>query len=164
MPLVLHPVGIIRDGLPPPGSDKPWPADSCEVESRIDVFPEFADALDGLDGFSHLFVLSHLDRQKEGATGLLRVSPWLHHGGRVPTQDIREVGVFATDSSARPNPIGLTLVKLVRREGDTLIVRGIDLYDGTPVLDLKPYRSDYKAERHVIPTWAAEGDPERQPL
>jgi len=110
---------------------------------RIKVFPQYADALDSLEGFSYL------DRQREGATGLLRVRPRRHHGGRVPAEDIPEVGVFATDSPARPNPIGLTLVKLVRRDGNILVVQGLDLYDGTPVFDLKPYRADYEARRGI---------------
>ncbi len=162
--LAVHPIGIVHGGLPPPESGESWPKECREVEGHLEVFPEYVEALDGLEGFSHLFVLSYLDRQHEGATGLLRVRPRRHHGGRVPAENIPEVGVFATDSPARPNPIGLTLVKLVRREGNVLVVRGLDLYDGTPVLDLKPYRADYKAERHAIPEWAAEHDPEREPL
>jgi tRNA-Thr(GGU) m(6)t(6)A37 methyltransferase TsaA len=120
--------------------------------------------LDGVEGFSHLLVLSYLDRQREGAQGLLRVRPRRHRSETVSTDRIPEVGVFATDSPARPNPIGLTLVRLVRREGNILLVQGLDLFDGTPVLDLKPYRADYKAERHAFPEWAAEHDPEREPL
>ncbi|HYM39408.1 MAG TPA: tRNA (N6-threonylcarbamoyladenosine(37)-N6)-methyltransferase TrmO [Thermoplasmata archaeon] len=164
MSLTLQPVGVVHGGLPPPGSDKPRPTDFSELEGRIEVFPEYAPALDGIDGFSHLFILSHLDRQKAGGKGLLRVSPRLHRGSDVPVEKAPEVGVFATDSPARPNPIGLTLVRLVARQGNVLIVQGVDVYDGTPVLDLKPYRADYKAERHVVPRWATEGDPERNPL
>ena len=160
----VHPIGVGHGGLPPPGSDKPWPTDFREVEGRVEVFPEYADALDGLEGFSHLFVLSHLDRVREDARGSLRVNPRLHYRGPTPSKDLGEAGVFATDSSARPNPIGLTLVKLVKREGNVLVIRGIDLYDGTPVLDLKPCRAGYKAERHTIPAWTAEGDQERKPL
>ena len=162
--LAVHPIGVVHGGLPPPDSGKARPKDARTIEGQIEVYPEYAEALDGLEGFSHVFVLSHLDRQREGATGLLRVRPRRHRGGRVPAENIPEVGVFATDSPARPNPIGLTLVNLVRREGNVLVVRGLDLYDGTPVLDLKPYRADYKAERHTIPTWVAEHDPEREPL
>ncbi len=164
MSLVVKPVGIVRGGLPPPDSGTPRPETTREVQGRIEVFPEFVSALDGLEGFTHVFVLSHLDRPRQGAAGLLRVRPRRHHDRPVPEEHIPEVGVFATDSPARPNPIGLTLVRLVRREGNALIVRGLDLYDGTPVLDLKPYRMDYKAEGHAVPLWAAEHDPEREPL
>jgi tRNA-Thr(GGU) m(6)t(6)A37 methyltransferase TsaA len=154
----------VRGGLPLPNSGKPRPETTRGIEGRIEVFPEYGEALDAVEGFSHLFVLSHLDRPREGAKGLLRVRPRRHPGGPVPAEDIPEVGVFATDSPARPNPIGLTLVKLVRREGNVLVVQGLDLYDGTTVLDLKPYRADYRAEHHTIPAWAAEHDPEREPL
>lgn len=164
MSLVARPIGIVRGGLPLPNSGKPRPEDVREVEGRIEVFAEYADALDGVEGFSHLFVLSYLDRQREGGKGLLRVRPRRHRGGPVPAEGIPEVGVFATDSPARPNPIGLTLVKLVGREGNVLVVRGLDLFDGTPVLDIKPYRADYEVERHTMPAWAAEHDPEREPL
>jgi tRNA (adenine37-N6)-methyltransferase len=160
----VHPIGVVRGGLPPPDTGKARPADAREVEGRIEVFPEYAAALDGVDGFSHLFVLSYLDRQHEGAAGLLRVRPRRHRGGTVRAGDIPEVGVFATDSPARPNPIGLTLVALIRREGNVLSVRGLDLYDGTPVLDLKPYRADYAAHNHAFPGWATEHDPERKAL
>ncbi len=164
MSLTLQPIGVVHGGLPPPGSDQPRPTAFSELEGRVEVFPDFAPALDGIEGFSHLFILSHLDRQKEGGKGLLRVSPKRHRGGAAPGTQAHEVGVFATDSPARPNPIGLTLVRLVGRQGNMLLVRGVDVYDGTPVLDLKPYRADYKAEHHVVPRWAAESDPEREPL
>ncbi len=164
MSFVAQPIGVVHGGLPPPDAGKPWSKDARDVEGRIEVFPEYVRALDGVEGFSHLFVLSHLDRPREGAKGLLRVRPGRHRGGPVPEKDIPEVGVFATDSPARPNPIGLTLVRLVRREGSILVVQGLDLYDGTPVLDLKPYRADYQAERHAAPAWTAEHDPERDPL
>ena len=157
-------VAIAARGLPPPESKRPWPTDLPEGEGRVEVSPEYADALDGLEGFSHLFVLSHLSRVRDDARGPFRINPGLHHDGPSPSKDLPEVGVFATDSSHQPNPVSLTIVKLVRREGNVLVVRGIDLYDGTPVLDLKPYRADYKAKRHTIPACAAGGDPKRQPL
>lgn len=162
MSLTVLRIGVIHGGLPPPDSDRPRSTETREVEGRIEVLAEYAGALDGLEGFSHVFVLSHLDRQRPGAEGLLRVRPRRRRDG--PVEAIPEVGVFATDSPARPNPIGLTLVELLRREGNVLVVRGLDLYDGTPVLDLKPYRADYVAERHAVPAWAAEHDPERKPL
>jgi len=164
MSYAVRPVGVVRGGLPPPDSGVARPKDSREIEGRIEVFPECARALDGVEGFSHLFVLSYLDRQREGGKGLLRVRPRRHRPSETATAAAPEVGVFATDSPARPNPIGLTLVRLVRREGNVLVVRGIDVYDGTPVLDLKPYRSDYMAGNHAVPAWAAEHDPEREPL
>ena len=164
MSFVAKPVGIVHGGVPAPDSGEPRPASTREVEGRIEIRAEYADALEGIEGFSHLFVLSHLDRPRPDSKGLLRVRPRRHAGGPAPDSEIPEVGVFATDAPVRPNPIGLTLVRLLRREGRVLVVRGLDLYDGTPVLDLKPYRADYRAVRHATPAWAARHDPEREPL
>ena len=98
-----------------------------DVRGTIEIDPAFADGLRDLDGFSHVYVLSHLHRaQHEG----LVVMPFLDDTPR---------GVFATRSPRHPNPIGLSVVRLDRVTGTTLHVRGLDLLDGTPVIDLKPY-------------------------
>jgi tRNA-Thr(GGU) m(6)t(6)A37 methyltransferase TsaA len=97
------------------------------MEGILEVLPEFADGLQDTEGFSHLVIL------------------WVFHQsqacelvGRVPT-DNRVHGVFSTRSPRRPNPIGLTNVELIKRDGARLHLRGIDMLDGTPVLDIKPY-------------------------
>lgn len=95
---------------------------------RAEIFPEFAGGLDGIEDFSHLYLLCHFDRQ-EGECPLT-VHP--------PLRD-RDCGVFATRSPNRPNCIGLTLAKLVRREGNVLFLDRVDILDGTPILDVKPY-------------------------
>jgi tRNA-Thr(GGU) m(6)t(6)A37 methyltransferase TsaA len=97
------------------------------VRGRIEVLPEFAPGLKDLDGFSHVHVITHLHR---GAPGGLEVMPFLDDTPR---------GVFATRSPRHPNPIGLSVVRLIAVEGATLEVAGVDLVDGTPVLDIKPY-------------------------
>ena len=94
---------------------------------QIEIEPELAPGLKDLDGFSHLFVLSHL--HAGGASGL-EVLPFLDDTPR---------GIFATRSPRHPNPIGLSVVRLLAVEGTVLSVSGLDLLDGTPVLDLKPY-------------------------
>ena len=99
------------------------------AEGVIEVAPEFAEGLLDIEGFSHLLILWVFDRA-EGYELL----------GRPPSDD-RPHGVFATRSPYRPNPIGLTAVELLRRDGNRLHVRGIDMLDGTPVLDIKPYLS-----------------------
>jgi tRNA-Thr(GGU) m(6)t(6)A37 methyltransferase TsaA len=105
-----------------------------DAEGRIEILPEFEAGLLDIEGFSHLFVIWVFDRS--GAFELVGTPP----------ADNRPHGVFATRSPRRPNPIGLTVVKLIRREGPTLHVRGVDMLDGTPVLDLKPYLSAVPAE------------------
>ena len=124
MQFMLNAIGVVRS----PYTTRP-PGGWRTTESEILIEPEFAGGLDGLEGYSHLFVLFYFDRVGRAA---LRSHP--RNDPRLPV-----VGIFATRCSKRPNPIGLTLVRLLRIEGHVLIVRGLDCYDGTPVLDLKPY-------------------------
>lgn len=112
-----------------------------DMEGTLVILPDLADGLTDIEGFSHLIVLWVFDRaerrEAHGAGFSLLVTP--------PTDD-RPHGVFATRAPLRPNPIGLTVVELLRREGAELRVRGIDMLDGTPILDLKPYLSNVPAE------------------
>jgi len=103
------------------------------VISKIIIEKKFTDALDGIDGFSHIHVLYWADRLPRGKRPL-KIRPRRR-------KDMPLLGVFATRSAYRPNPIGLTVVKLLRREGRALQVRGLDALDGTPVIDIKPYVS-----------------------
>lgn len=98
-----------------------------DVEGRIEIFQEFEAGLDDLDGFSHLIAVC-VFHKAEGYR--LRTKPFL---------DDQLRGVFATRSPHRPNPIALTVLKILERDGRNLKVSGLDLIDGTPVLDLKPY-------------------------
>jgi tRNA (adenine37-N6)-methyltransferase len=106
-----------------------------EAEGVLEILPEFERGLTDIEGFSHLFVIWVFDRSDR--VELLGTPP----------SDNRAHGVFATRSPYRPNPIGLTVVELVRREGAQLHVRGIDMLDGTPILDVKPYLSNVPPER-----------------
>jgi tRNA (adenine37-N6)-methyltransferase len=100
-----------------------------DEEGVLEILPEFEAGLSDIEGFSHLFVLWVFDRSE----GFELV-------GRPPC-DTGSHGVFATRSPRRPNPIALTVVQLLGREGNRLRVRGVDMLDGTPVLDIKPYLS-----------------------
>jgi len=97
------------------------------VPGRIELEPQYVDGLRDLAGFSHLILLYHLDRAREPR---LLVTPFL---------DSQPRGVFATRAPSRPNPIGLSVVKLVGVEGNLLHVENVDILDGTPLLDIKPY-------------------------
>lgn len=119
------------------------------AEGVIEVFPEFAEGLLDLEGFSHLYVIWIFDRE-EGFS--LFATP--------PTDD-RPHGVFATRSPRRPNPIGLTVVELRGREGSRLLVKGVDMADGTPVLDIKPYLSSVPPET-LRRGWLAEAEERRK--
>lgn len=115
------------------------------AEGVIEVAPQFEQGLTDIDGFSHLFVLWVFDRS-EGFELL-----------GTPPIDNRPHGVFATRSPRRPNPIGLTVVELLRRDGRRLHVRGVDMLDATPVLDVKPYLSSIPQEQ-LRRGWIAEAE------
>ena len=117
-----------------------------EEEGVLQILPEFEAGLADIEGFSHLFVLWTFDR----ADGFdLLANP--------PTDERRPHGVFATRSPRRPNPIGLTVVELLRRDGSSLHVRGVDMLNGTPILDIKPYLSNIPAEK-LRRGWLAEAE------
>lgn len=116
-----------------------------EAEGVLELMPEYEQGLTDIEGFSHLFVIWLFDRV-EGFD--LLASP--------PT-DTRSHGVFATRSPRRPNPIGLTVVRLLGREGCKLRVAGVDMLDGTPILDLKPYLSSVPIDQ-VNRGWLAKAE------
>jgi tRNA-Thr(GGU) m(6)t(6)A37 methyltransferase TsaA len=119
-----------------------------DAEGVLELLPEFEAGLADIEGFSHLFVVWVFDRS-EGFELL-----------GIPPIDDRPHGVFATRSPRRPNPIGLTVVELLRREGAKLYVRGVDMLNGTPVLDIKPYLSNIPAER-LRRGWMEEAEARR---
>jgi len=116
-----------------------------ETEGVLRLLKEFEPGLLDIEGFSHLIVIWAFDRS--GGSSLLATPP----------SDNRQHGVFATRSPQRPNPIGLTVVELLHRDGPVLQVRGIDMLDSTPILDLKPYLSNIPAER-LRRGWLAEAE------
>ncbi len=123
--LVCHSIGYVKNEVSP-GQDVRWE----EIDSQVVIDERFSEALEGLEEFSHIIVLFWLHKKRE------RIPLRVHPQGR---EDMPLVGVLATRSPVRPNPIGLTVVELLERQGNTLCVRGLDAYDGTPVLDIKPY-------------------------
>jgi len=131
----LRPIGVVRT---PYGSTAEVPrglGTRHVAEGRIEVRPDLEEGLRDIEGFSHLFVIWVFDRSE----GFELV-------GRNPTDGL-EHGVFATRSPRRPNPLALTVVELLGREGNVLRVRGVDMLDGSPVLDLKPYLSGVAPEQ-----------------
>lgn len=118
------------------------------VDSRIELRPDLSEAVRGLDGFSHLIVLTWLHL----AAAEPRDSLSLHPGGDT---NLPRLGVLALRVSGRPNPIGCSVVKLLRVEGSILYVHGLDAIDGTPVLDIKPYLPLYDSVPDArLPGWA----------
>lgn len=121
--------------------------------AEVEVYERFEDALDGLAGFSHVFVIGYFNQLRPEQIGPLRVKPrgLLKQG--LSLDELPTRGVFALDSPTRPNPLSLSLVSLVTLEGRFLQVSGLDLFDGTPVLDLKPYQPQYRADEYGLPEW-----------
>jgi tRNA (adenine37-N6)-methyltransferase len=125
------------------------PGAKHEAEGVLAIAPEYAAGLQDVEGFSHLFVLWEFDKSE----GFDLV-------GRPPLDD-RLHGVFATRSPRRPNPIGLTVVELLGRDGGNLRVRGVDMLDGTPILDIKPYLSSIPMEK-LRRGWLDEAEARRK--
>jgi len=140
--LVLAPIGLVRNDFPSGQRPRTWQG-TC---SRIEIDPRWSEALSGLDGFSHIIVLCylHLSRGKESP---MRVRPQ-------GNPEMPLVGFLSTRTPVRPNPIAVTTVSLIERRRNILYVRNLDVYDGTPVLDVKPYlvRSDCHPEA-TGPEW-----------
>jgi tRNA (adenine37-N6)-methyltransferase len=147
--IVLKPIGVVHTKL----SDEQIKEEHREIEAVVEVFPEFAKALGGLDGYSHLFILSYLHKLRPEQVGPLKVKPKRATKMGFKLEELPTLGVFALDSPTRPNPIGLTLVRLLKRSGRNLFVTGIDLFDGTPVIDVKAYNPDYEAKNYSMPKW-----------
>jgi tRNA-Thr(GGU) m(6)t(6)A37 methyltransferase TsaA len=124
--LTLRPIGRVVEGpsCPP---EEGWEG----REARVEIDPAWAGALDGIEGFSHVWIVWWLDRSGPLPTDL-RVHPECR-------AELPRVGILATRSPARPNPLAMTAVALLGREGCQLRVRGLDACQGTPVLDIKPY-------------------------
>jgi len=143
-----RPIGIIRSPHREPEDAPIQPVYAEGAEGTAEVFPEFAEGLEDLDGFSHIYLIYHLHR---AGPARLRVKPFL--------QDV-ERGVFATRAPGRPNPIGISIVRLLRREGNLLRFDGADILDGTPLLDIKPYVSRFDCIRTTRNGWQDEVDEE----
>jgi tRNA-Thr(GGU) m(6)t(6)A37 methyltransferase TsaA len=147
-PVTLHPIGVVRSRL----RDLRY-RDTSRERASIILHDRFAPALMGLDGFSHALVLTWLDRVSDEERGTLAEWP----GGNAA---LPEIGVLALRTHHRPNPIGVTVVRIVGLDGARLDVVGLDVIDGTPVLDVKPYLPPYDSVPDAsLPRWATGDEP-----
>ena len=138
----LIPIGIVHS----PFSDRssmPIQASMSQARGKIEILPAYAEGLSDIEGFSDL-ILIYVFHLSAGYT--LRVTPFL---------DDQKHGVFATRFPRRPNPIGLSIVRLLRRDGNMLEIEGVDVLDKTPLLDIKPYIPDFDIRRNVRTGWYA---------
>lgn len=141
----LTPIGLIRTPFKEPAGTPIQPVFAGDSEGVVEVFPEYADGLRDLDGFERIWLLYWLDRAPPPRLRL------------VPFRDSVERGLFATRAPCRPNPIGLSCVRLLGVRGNLLTVGGVDLLDGTPVLDIKPYVPQFDAFPQSRAGWLDRG-------
>ena len=147
--IVLKPIGYVKTS-----------AQGDEIKDRqhlseVIINPELAEAIEGVEAFSHVYVLFWLNKITAEQRSILKVHP----RGR---KDLPLLGVFATRTYLRPNPIGLTLVELLKVDGNVLTVRGLDAYDCTPVLDVKPFDAWDTTTEPRVPKWWMQLERERQ--
>lgn len=140
-----RPIGFVRSRYTATSEVPKGLGAKHEADGVLSILPEFGTGLTDIEGFSHLYVLWEFDR----SSGFELLGS--------PPSDNRPHGVFATRSPRRPNPIALTVVELRRRDGLELHVRGVDMLDGTPILDIKPYLSSIPAEK-LRRGWLAEAE------
>ncbi len=127
MKIEFSPIGYVRSPFKEPSGVPIQTRAGSDIEGSIEILDEYVEGLSDLDGFSHIIVITYFHKSKDYD---LLVTPFL--------DDVKR-GVFSTRAPRRPNPIGLHLVRLVSIEGNNLNILDIDMIDGTPVLDIKPY-------------------------
>lgn len=137
----MKPIGTIHTPFTETAGMPIQPAGAVGVNGRVEVIEEYREGLKDLDGFSHI-VLIYIFHRSQGFK--LQV---------VPFMDTKPRGLFATRAPARPNPIGLSVVELDRIEDGILHVRNMDMLDGTPLLDIKPYVPEFDHHGHVRTGW-----------
>lgn len=130
-----HPIGVIHSPFQTPEGTPIQSTAAKGVKGKVEVFPQFSDGLADLDGFSHIILLYHFHLAKKFS---LRVKPYL---------DDELHGLFATRTPSRPNPIGISVVRLMKIKNKTLYVQDIDVVDKTPLLDIKPYVPDFDVRK-----------------
>jgi tRNA-Thr(GGU) m(6)t(6)A37 methyltransferase TsaA len=143
MEFIMKPIGIIHS----PYLDKkqtPIQPTRSDAAGSVEVFPEFADGLCDLEGFSHIILLYVFHKSDEYS---LMVKPFL---------DDRQHGLFTTRYPCRPNPIGISIVQLISCQKNILNIHGVDVLEGTPLLDIKPYVPDFDVRTEVKTGWYAE--------
>jgi tRNA-Thr(GGU) m(6)t(6)A37 methyltransferase TsaA len=148
--VTLRPIGTVHS--PVREGREGWE----QVTSEIELLPEHAERLDGIEDYSHIQVIFYLDRVTRRERGMKKFHPR-------DREDLPLMGALATRSQRRPNPIGLTTAKLLGRKRNILRVKGLDALDGTPVLDIKPYSPHHDIHPEAtVPDWVRKLDGERE--
>lgn len=140
----LRPIGVVHSPFRERSGTARQAAGAMDVTATIELRPEYAEGLVDLAGFSHIMIVFFMHRMEE--TSLTAFPPW----------DNRPHGVFSTCSPYRPNHLGVSVVRLEKIEGTQLTIRGVDMVDGSPVLDIKPYIPDLYPREEVRAGWLAD--------
>jgi len=142
--VTYKPIGVVHSPFSETKGMPIQPSGAKGIKGTVELLPEYAEGLQDLEGFSHVVLLCHLHL----STGYsLKVKPFL---------DDQLRGVFATRAPRRPNPIGLSVLRLIKIEGTILHVEDIDIVDGTPLLDIKPYVPEFEVQETVRIGWLSE--------
>ena len=140
MEIIMRPIGIIHTPFTEKDQTPIQPSRSQAVGS-VEVYPEFEDGLQDIENFSYIYLL-YVFHQSDGYS--LKIKPFL---------DNQVHGLFSTRYPCRPNPIGISIVQLLKREGNKLSVKGVDMLDNTPLLDIKPYVPEFDVRTKVQTGW-----------
>jgi tRNA-Thr(GGU) m(6)t(6)A37 methyltransferase TsaA len=141
MKIEYRPIGFVHSPYQTASGTPIQPSRARGIEGTVELDEEYVEALSDLDGFSHIILICHLHK---AADFKLRVVPYL---------DTELRGLFATRAPSRPNPIGLSVVRLLGIDGRVVRIEGVDLLDGTPVLDIKPYVRDFDDQTEIRCGW-----------
>ncbi len=137
----FKPIGIVHSPFKEAQRTPIQPKAAKGIEGTVEVFAKFADGLVDLDGFSHLILICHFHLAQNYK---LKVIPFM---------DDQERGVFATRAPSRPNPIGISVVRLNHIENNILYIQNVDIIDGTPLLDIKPYVPEFDSKEDIKIGW-----------
>ena len=141
MEIIYRPIGIIHSPFNSLEDMPIQPTSDVSGSGIVEIFPEFVDGLKDLEGFSYLYLLYHFHKVRQSN---LSVTPFLDREPR---------GIFATRAPSRPNPVGLSLVELVRLENNLIYVERLDVLNETPLLDIKPYVPEFEHTHNVRVGW-----------
>jgi tRNA (adenine37-N6)-methyltransferase len=146
MKLELDPIGIIHTPFKELAGMPIQPAGAEGIKGKIEIYAPYISGLKDLDGFSHIILLFHFHKSTDYKMQV------------VPYMDTEIRGLFATRAPRRPNPIGLSIVKLDKIEGNLLYIQNVDMLDGTPLLDIKPYYPEFDLHETFRSGWLSKTD------
>ncbi len=139
--IIYNPIGIIHTPFKEAKGTPIQPTASVNNEGKVEIFPKYSSGLQDLENFSHIFLIYHFHLSKKAS---LMVKPFM---------DDNEHGVFATRVPSRPNSIGFSIVRLIKIKKNILYINDVDIIDGTPLLDIKPYVHDFDFRKVTKSGW-----------